>query len=167
MRSSSLLFKDMRASPPVSTDVSGCGLEEFPTELIPATPTGFFPVATVSSTIVFHSPHDGHRPIHLGLSFPHDVQNQAVFIFVAISSNFYYIDRKYKQKKDIVPFRDNIFEASEDAFAVECQITRQRLCCRRLCRLNQQQRSMNRSTLFLLPLLPQPSSDCCCRRKTR
>lgn len=37
-----------------------------------------------SSTIVFHSPHAGQRPIHLGLSFPQDVQYQTVFAFVII-----------------------------------------------------------------------------------
>ena len=53
------------------------------------------PVATVSSTIVFHSPQAGHFPIHLGLSFPQEVQNQAVFILFAIVLDI--------QKKDIVP----------------------------------------------------------------
>ena len=53
------------------------------------------PVATVSSTIVFHSPQAGHLPIPLGLSFPQEVQNQAVFILFAIVFNI--------QKKDIVP----------------------------------------------------------------
>ena len=46
----------------------------------------FRPVATVSSTIVFHSPHAGHLPIHFELSFPQDLQNQTVFVFsVAIN----------------------------------------------------------------------------------
>ena len=85
IRSSSALFSDMRASPPVSTEERGCGLDAGPTEFTLVAPTGFFPVATVSSTMVFHSPHAGHRPIHFGLSFPHEVQNHAVFIFVAIS----------------------------------------------------------------------------------
>ena len=49
--------------------------------LTDAAPEDFFPVATVSSTIVFHSPQAGQRPIHLGASFPHEVQNQDVFIF--------------------------------------------------------------------------------------
>ena len=46
----------------------------------------FLPVATVSSTIVFHSPHAGHLPIHFGLSFPHSLQNHTLLVFtVAIS----------------------------------------------------------------------------------
>ena len=40
------------------------------------------PVTTFSSTIVFHSPHAGQRPIHFGLSFPHDVQNHTVFCLI-------------------------------------------------------------------------------------
>ena len=55
----------------------------------------FFPVATVSSTIVFHSPHAGQRPIHLGLSLPHALQNHTVFVFaVAIlhSCQIYFLD---------------------------------------------------------------------------
>ena len=52
----------------------------------------FLPVTTVSSTIVFHSPHAGQRPIHLGLSFPHDLQNhtfldlEAAIQFVSVRS---------------------------------------------------------------------------------
>jgi len=29
--------------------------------------------------MVFHSPQAGQRPSHLGLSFPHEVQNHTVF----------------------------------------------------------------------------------------
>ena len=41
-----------------------------------------------SSTIVFHSPQAGHRPIHFALSFPHEVQYQTVLIFVAIRQTY-------------------------------------------------------------------------------
>ena len=37
-----------------------------------------------SSTIVFHSPHSGHLPCHLGDSAPHDVQNHSVCVFFAL-----------------------------------------------------------------------------------
>lgn len=42
--------------------------------------------STGASCIVFHSPHAGHRPIHLELSLPHEVQYQTVFDFPAILS---------------------------------------------------------------------------------
>ena len=48
-----------------------------------------FPVTTVCSAIVFHSPQAGQRPIHLGLSFPQLVQNHIVFSFVPISDYFF------------------------------------------------------------------------------
>jgi hypothetical protein len=40
----------------------------------------------VCSFIVFHAPHEGQRPVHLGESYPHSVHTYAVFSF-AISSN--------------------------------------------------------------------------------
>jgi hypothetical protein len=49
----------------------------------------FLPVATVSSTIVFHSPQKGHLPIHLELSFPQDLQNQTVFVFTVAIIHLY------------------------------------------------------------------------------
>lgn len=39
--------------------------------------------------MVFHSPHEGQRPIHFGLSLPQEVQNHAVLVLVAISSIYY------------------------------------------------------------------------------
>jgi hypothetical protein len=48
---------------------------------VTVTEEAFFPVATVSSTIVFHSPQAGHLPIHFGLSFPHSLQNHTLFTF--------------------------------------------------------------------------------------
>jgi hypothetical protein len=33
------------------------------------------PTVTFSSTIVFHSPHEGHLPTHLGESAPQELQN--------------------------------------------------------------------------------------------
>ena len=39
--------------------------------------------------MVFHAPHDGQRPIHLGLSAPHSLQNQEIFVLVAISGPFF------------------------------------------------------------------------------
>lgn len=37
---------------------------------------------TFSSTKVFHSPQAGHLPIHLGDSYPHELQKYTDFIFV-------------------------------------------------------------------------------------
>ena len=36
---------------------------------------------TMSSTIVFHSPQEGQRPIHLGLASPQEVQTYTVLNF--------------------------------------------------------------------------------------
>lgn len=41
---------------------------------------------TRSSTIVFHSPHEGQRPIHFDDSAPQLLQNHAVFTCFAIVS---------------------------------------------------------------------------------
>ena len=76
-----------------STDESiwdrGIGLWPDPGTETAAAPPCFFPVATVSSTMVFHSPQAGHLPIHFGLSFPHSLQNHTVFVFtVAIITIF-------------------------------------------------------------------------------
>jgi hypothetical protein len=49
----------------------------------------FFPVATVSSTIVFHSPQAGQRPIHFGLSLPHALQNHTVFVLTVAIAYFF------------------------------------------------------------------------------
>jgi hypothetical protein len=77
----------------LSTDESilerGIGFWPEPGTAEAVTGPAFFPVATVSSAIVVHAPHAGHLPIHFGLSFPHDLQNQTVFVFtVAISSSY-------------------------------------------------------------------------------
>ena len=85
----SLLFSDMRFSTDELISASGIGLCPEPGTVISA-PALFFPVATVSSTIVFHSPHAGHRPIHLGLSFPHSLQNHTLLVLtVAILEIFF------------------------------------------------------------------------------
>src|SRR5574344_339630 len=45
-------------------------------------PAFFLP--TLYSEKVFHSPHAGHLPIHLGLSYPHELQTYAIFSFAII-----------------------------------------------------------------------------------
>jgi hypothetical protein len=78
----------MRFSTDESISESGIGLCPEPGTDTPAA-EAFFPVATVSSTIVFHSPQAGHLPIHLEDSFPHALQNHTVFVFtVAIAGLF-------------------------------------------------------------------------------
>ena len=52
-----------------------------PLEPLPP-PAGFF--STGASTMVFHSPHAGQRPIHLGLSLPQLVQYHKVFAVAII-----------------------------------------------------------------------------------
>ena len=42
------------------------------------------PAVTRSSTMVFHSPHTGHLPAHLGESAPHDEQYHTLFVLGAI-----------------------------------------------------------------------------------
>ena len=42
---------------------------------------------TLSSTILFQAPHEGHLPSHFGESAPHSVQNQRVFSFVFAKCN--------------------------------------------------------------------------------
>lgn len=86
IRSTSSLFRDMRFSTDESISDSGIGLRPAPGTLSAA--AGFLPVATVSSTIVFHSPHAGHLPIHLGLSLPQDLQNHTVFVFTLAIASF-------------------------------------------------------------------------------
>ena len=81
----------------------GSGLRPLDTQLC----FSFFPVATLSSTIVFQAPQAGHLPIHLGLSFPHSVQNHFVFVFapVAIGCLFYASTKisKKSRKKNAFP----------------------------------------------------------------
>ena len=48
-----------------------------------------FAVLTRSSTIVFHAPHSGQRPAHLGDSAPHCEQNHADFIVFAMMPSYY------------------------------------------------------------------------------
>ena len=65
----------------------GCGMlrgEVLPPERdAPGAPESSSPFRGVmrSSTMVFHAPHDGQRPSHLGESAPHSVQNHMVFSF--------------------------------------------------------------------------------------
>ena len=82
-RSTSALPSDTRSSCVVDTSFSGIDLREAPgTVIVPA----FLPVTTSCSTIVFHSPHAGHRPIHLEYSLPQWLQNHTVLVFaLAIS----------------------------------------------------------------------------------
>jgi hypothetical protein len=49
------------------------------------------PVTTVDSAMVFHCPHEGHRPSHFGLSYPQFLQNHVVFVlFDAAAIRFSY-----------------------------------------------------------------------------
>ena len=41
---------------------------------------------TVSSTNVFHLPHSGHFPIHLGVAYPHSEHTKLFFSFIINSS---------------------------------------------------------------------------------
>ena len=136
----------------------------------------FFPVATVSSTIVFHSPHAGHLPIHFGLSFPHSLQNHTVFVFtVAITS--YIISTNLYKKRYCSTFRGTISHRTAGAVIVnQTKITQPccslRMCCRTVRTLlsrSTQLRSMNlpsrkpgRSPRTQCTLLP--SLNCCCMR---
>jgi hypothetical protein len=43
------------------------------------------PAGSFSSIMVFHSPHPGQRPTHLGDSVPQLLQNHAVFCCLAIN----------------------------------------------------------------------------------
>lgn len=58
---------------------------------------------------MFHSPHAGHLPIHLGLSFPHSLQNHTLFVFtVAISSvcfGMHPVQFYYENARDTSHFR--------------------------------------------------------------
>ena len=115
------------------------------------------PVATVSSTIVFHSPQAGHFPIHLGLSFPQEVQNQAVFILFAIVLDI--------QKKILYLFVDNIFQAFQRF--VLSEITQQpQYCHMQHKQLNRSKPCKSRSTRCKqTPQQPQLSCSSCCKHK--
>ena len=117
------------------------------------------PVATVSSTIVFHSPQAGHLPIHLGLSFPQEVQNQAVFILFAIMFNI--------QKKILYLFVDNIFQAFQRF--VLSEITQQpQYCHMQHKQLNRSKPCKSRSTRCKqTPQQPQLSCSSCCKHKKK
>ena len=56
-----------------------------PKERVALPAAGPFFVSDGASTMVFHSPHAGQRPIHLGLSLPHEVQYQTVFTFPCVA----------------------------------------------------------------------------------
>ena len=78
------LCRVVRLSSVESISLRDRGRDEVPTEFSSCLREAWAPVTTFSSTIVFHSPHAGQRPIHFGLSFPHDEQNQTDFVFRAI-----------------------------------------------------------------------------------
>jgi hypothetical protein len=59
-----------------------------------ATAAGRFPVTTSFSTMVFHSPQAGQRPIHFEYSLPQLLQKNTVFDFVGIGR---YCLHKYKK----------------------------------------------------------------------
>ena len=116
--STSPLLSDILFSTDESMSDNGMGLWPEPGTDTAAAAGPFFPVATVSSTIVFHSPHAGHLPIHFGLSFPHALQNHTVFVFtVAITS--YIISTNVDKKKILLHLSgDNI---SQDGRGRHCQ----------------------------------------------
>jgi hypothetical protein len=58
-----------------------------------------------SSTIVFHSPQAGQRPIHLGLSLPQEVQNQTVFAVAITHQIILMQDTKKSAEKRIISSR--------------------------------------------------------------
>jgi hypothetical protein len=66
----------------VETSLSASGFREPPgtvwaEALLP-------PVTTSFSTMVFHSPHAGHRPIHLLYSLPQWLQNHTDLVFLTL-----------------------------------------------------------------------------------
>lgn len=64
--------------------------------------------ATRSSTNVFHAPHEGHLPCHLGESAPHSEQNHMLFVFVAIIVGNYLLRNSDKViAVAIATFRDS------------------------------------------------------------
>lgn len=92
------LPKEIRLSCEESISDRCIGLREAPGTWTSRDEGLAFPVATVSSTIVFHSPQAGHRPIHFGLSFPHDLQNHTVFVFAIFSYAKFDSFAKYETK---------------------------------------------------------------------
>ena len=81
-RSTSALPRDTRSSCVVDTSLSASGFREPPgtvraAALLP-------PVTTSFSTMVFHSPQAGHRPIHLLYSLPQWLQNHTDLVFFTL-----------------------------------------------------------------------------------
>jgi hypothetical protein len=77
------LFREILFS--VRESISDSFFGEFPPPGTESECTAFpLPVTTLCSTIVFHSPHAGQRPIHLEYSLPQFEQNQIVFSLFAI-----------------------------------------------------------------------------------
>jgi hypothetical protein len=74
----------------ISISFIGVGLasELFRRDLLRSPEELFAEVALGSSTIVFHSPHAGHLPIHFELSLPQEEQNHTVLLF-AITFSLY------------------------------------------------------------------------------
>jgi hypothetical protein len=68
----------MRCSAEEEMSESCCGARTLPADVFRAFVT---PVSSVFSTIVFHSPQAGQRPIHLEYSFPQEVQYHTDLLF--------------------------------------------------------------------------------------
>gem|GEM_PF-2737910 len=83
--STSPLCSEMRDSPEAEMSRSCTGRRRSPAGAAAGAPG--FRLSRGCSTIVFHSPQAGQRPIHLGLSLPHEVQNQTVLTLFAIISS--------------------------------------------------------------------------------
>ena len=81
MRSTSALPRESRGSSRDWMSFSCWGRRTEPAEVSRAR---LGPASKVFSTIVFHSPQAGQRPIHLLLSFPHEVQYHSDLLFAPI-----------------------------------------------------------------------------------
>ena len=81
-RSTSALPRDRRSSCVVDTSLSACGFRDPPGTVMAAALLP--PVTTSFSTMVFHSPQAGHRPIHLLYSLPQWEQNHTDLVFLTL-----------------------------------------------------------------------------------
>lgn len=75
----------MRGSSSVAISDTGTGADRREDECGPGV-RDFFSGSTFSSTMVFHSPHAGHRPTHFGDSAPQLLQNHTVLtVFIVLT----------------------------------------------------------------------------------
>ena len=91
-RSTSGLPRDRRSSCVVDTSLRGIGRREAPGTLKGAALE--LPLTTSFSTMPFHSPQAGHRPIHLEYSLPQWEQNHTDLVFFTV------VAIPYKDKKN-------------------------------------------------------------------